>query len=663
MTQSNRSSSAYQAMMRRTRRWLRHRFDSLRSNRFIGIILTVLLVILTSLSVLVVDSTNRLQRASESLNRDLITISEKSATEITLDDIETLDESIADLLDLTERTRLFTLPLRPIATLNTDWRTSLQSLDVTRELALSAQTMLDGVQPVLVFVYSTETETPSTDMTSGARITDLLEFSVPNFELAAEHLEEAENRLNTIRLNNVSIEQVLRYDTLVNMYEQLGTYNNVLLNGADVLSTMLGIDDETSYLVLAQNNDEIRPSGGFIGSYGWFIVQNGRIVDFDYSPSDDNNPNPPPDDFVDTLDIPDWWIRYENPVYAAWDGSWHVDFSMTAELAATYYEAGNNPNSPIDAVIAIDIRGFELLLDVLGDVPVLSYGVTVNRDNFRDVVYDIRSDGAAADEHKIFLAAVYQAIHSEWSRLPETELPKLLAALLTGLQEKHILLYYTDNTAQAAIENLGWGGQQLSGNGYDYLLVADANISGNKSNNSIQRSIAYDVEILLDGSINQRLAIQYDYLDTIAQDDAAVNPRYHGPLIYLNRLQLFTPAMSQLIESDNLQQVTSFETPDHMQHVTRIQVNYDTTERFEFTYETPAVIEDIGRFSRYRLLIQKQPGVRDESVVVRVVLPPDAEFINASPETEAVFELEQISLDFFINLTSDQWIDVIFEQP
>lgn len=660
--QRNDSASSH-ALSWRSWIGLRRRLENLRRNRGLRIVLIGFLIVITSLAVIVVDSTNRLQHAIQQLNRDFITISEKSMIEITLEDVEVLEASIENLHILAERTDLITLPLRPLASINADWRVSVQFLHIMRDLAQSAQAMLDGIQPVLVFVHANETEAFSTDMTSGARVADLLAFSQPSFDTANDHLVLANANLKAIHLDNVSIDQIMRYDLLVNAFEQLNTYNNVLIDGADVLSVVLGIDDETSYLVLAQNNDEIRPSGGFIGSYGWFTVYNGRITDFDYRPSDENNPNPPSDDFADMLDIPDWWIQYQNPVYAAWDGSWNVDFPTTANLAARYYEAGENPNTPIEAVIAIDIRGFELLLDVIGDVSVVDYGITVNTQNFRDVVYDLRSVGSDTDDHKIFLAAVYGAIQLEWSRLPETELPQLLVALLTGLQEKHILLYYADATPQNAIQQMGWGGKQSSGVGTDYLLVADANLSGNKSNNSIYRSLAYDVEIQLDGSVTQHLTIQYDYLDKIAQNDPAVNPNFHGPLIYLNRLQVFTPPSSQFTPPENTRLEKIFDLSDHVQYVTRIQVNYDTTERFEFTYQTPDIIERIGRFSRYQLLIQKQAGIRDESVSVRIVLPPDAEFISASIDPQAVLELEQVALDFFFDMTNDQWIDILFEQP
>src|SRR5690606_36139339 len=153
---------------------------------------------------------------------------------------------------------------------------------------------------------------------------------------------------------------------------------------------------------------------------------------------------------------------------------------------------------------------------------------------------DIRARGQSVDEHKAFLGDVYRTIQTEWSALNPDELPQLIEGMLLALNQKHIMLYYVNPSAQALVDTLGWGGEQLAPQNTDYLLLADANLSGNKSNNSIQRSISYDVNLLEDGSAGQRLAIQYDYLDRVAANDPAVNPTYHGVLIYRNRLQIFT---------------------------------------------------------------------------------------------------------------------------
>ena len=63
----------------------------------------------------------------------------------------------------------------------------------------------------------------------------------------------------------------------------------------DLLTTALGLDNPQTYLVLSQNSDELRPSGGFLSTYGWLTISNGRVDNYDYSPSTTDSPHPPPD--------------------------------------------------------------------------------------------------------------------------------------------------------------------------------------------------------------------------------------------------------------------------------------------------------------------------------------------------------------------------------
>ena len=635
---------------------------TIRWNSLPGLALIVTLVAITSLAVLIVFSLNRLTLASNNLNRVLINLGEQSLTEMTPDDIETLDTALEDVLTYLGYSRILTLPLRPLVWINPDWQASLQRLDIAHEMGLASEEMLNGVQPALYFLIRDEDTIESTGTTSVARVMELLEFGAVNFATADEHLSEASRRIEAVQLHRLSDEQILHYQEMHAIYEQLEIVNTALAGSPIFLRELTGINHETNYLVLAQNNDEIRPSGGFIGSYGWMRVLNGHVIDFTYSPSDENSPSPPRDSFVDRLDIPDWWIRYQNPVYAGWDGSWHVDFSGTAQLAIDYYNEGDNPGAPVDAVLAIDISGFEILLDVLGEVYVPENDVTVTTENFRDVVYDIRAGGQSVDAHKEFLGDVYRAIQSEWSALSSDDLPYLIEALLSALEQKHIMLYFDDANAQAVVDVMGWGGDLLSAENADFVLVADANLSGNKSNHSIQRSLSYDVNLLEDGSAEQRLAIQYDYLDRIARNDPAVNPVFHGPLLYVNRLQIFTTPTSENIESSFVS-LQTFVGEEYSQHVTGVQIAYDSTQRYELSYQTPDMVTTTGNLSHYRLLIQKQPGARNQNVDVRITLPGDAEPVYVSPETDAIYDTTGVSVEFLLEQTTDIVIDIIYRNP
>jgi len=390
-------------------------------------------------------------------------------------------------------------------------------------------------------------------------------------------------------------------------------------------------------------------------------VRNGRLVDYGYNPTTSTSPNPPPARLASEVQVPTWWIQYAQPIYAAWDSSWYVDFPSTARMAAWYYDNGDNPHSPVDGVIGIDMVGFEYLLKGLGQVVVPEYNEAVTVDNFREVIYRIRAEGQGELEHKRFLAALYGEILSAWQSADQQTGIEVRGALLRALQEKHIMIYFTDNSLNRAIDVLGWSGKQNPGTANDYLQVVDANL-GNKANRSVIRQVTYDVEIMADGTLRSRTAIAYDYSARVAEKDPAVRPE-HGSVNYNSILQVFVPANSVLTGTNNLRfEPTVVTSGTHTDLVARVGVEYNQSERFQFSYTTPALVERLGPYRRYKLVLQKQPGTLSELANVQITLPASARTIHTSPKPAASYSLEQPILEFRLDLTTDREIEIIYTQ-
>jgi hypothetical protein len=622
---------------------------------FVVVVVAILLV-----SVLITDATTQLNNAWGGLSRVMNSISGSSGTELTLSDFNRLESSLDELSGRIDTARNRLGLLGPILSLNPDWQSASDALAVSDDLSNSALAMLSGLQPALDFmVQGDEEELVSTGISSGQRVVELLELGQGRFLEAQNSLRRAEAELDAIDLTNVSTELLLQIEQLRSYHGQLVAFNTALLSGSDILTTMLGLDEQRTYLVLAQNNDEIRPSGGYISTYGWFSVDGARIIDFDYNPTTATSPNPPSEEFLNRFSIPSWWIRYGEPIYAAWDGSWYADFPSTAQLAMDYYNAGGNPEAPVDGVLAIDISGFELMLAAIGEVNVPEYNRVVTAQNFRQVVYDIRAFGQGVTPHKQFVAAVYQAIFAEWRNLEQSRIPGLLGALLEGVQSRHVMIYFADTELNSIVGQLGWNGAQVSGAEHDYLLVADANL-GNKSNNSIIRSLTYDVTLNADGTANSRLSLRYDYFDSLASTDPAVDEEYHGPLTYNNLMQVFLPLNTNLLSQENID-TTVIPLDTHTLLVGQSSVAYDSSERYSFEYQTPLVVDSFGTYQRYRLLIQKQAGARLQLANIQITLPENAVFVSSNPIPAANYSLEQVIIDYRLELDGDVWIEVIYQ--
>lgn len=620
--------------------------------------ITIPAAIVMGALILSINARTQVENSWESLDRIWTTVGKKSGADLTLSDFEHLQTGVRDLNSSLSSARRQTLFLRPFTRLSGDLQTAFDMLDAAQELTLAADNLLTGLQPALFFLtQGEEEERVATQFSSGERVVELLSLGRGRFTRAGQHLDAANAIIERLNPTRVSPALLATVDGLESTYQLLADIHRVLLDSPQLLTAALGLDETQTYLILAQNNDELRPAGGYISTYGWLTVRNGRVLDYDYRATTPNSPNPPPLALASQVQIPQWWIPYQQPIYAAWDSSWSPDFPTTARMAAWFYDNGGNPHSPVDGVIGIDLVAFEYILAELGSVYVPDYDITVNSDNFRETVYTIRA--ASGGEHKEFVAAVYRQIFDGWQRVDQQKSVEIRGAVLRALLEKHIMLYFTDDSLNEAVRVLGWLGDQKPAQAHDYLLVAEANL-GNKANRSVLRQFTYDVTIQDDGSLSSRLAVTYDYSKRVAEKDPAVAPA-HGDLDYRSLVQVFVPAQSTLDETSNLPQepvVVPSET--HTAFVARASVDYNHSERYQFLYHTPPLVIQEGPYYRYKLLVQKQPGTLAEPLNVQITLPADARTVYSDPPPAASYSLDQPVLEFRLTLESDQTIEVVF---
>ncbi|MCA9909994.1 MAG: hypothetical protein KC519_15155, partial [Anaerolineae bacterium] len=279
---------------------------------------------------------------------------------------------------------------------------------------------------------------------------------------------------------------------------------------------------------------------------------------------------------------------------------------------------------------------------------------------FRDLVYDIRTRGE--NQHKLFLGDLYRQIFSQWQTMGSSQevSTRILGVLLQAVQEKHVMLYFRDDRMNQIVDTLGWSGRQVPATDHDYLMIADANL-GNKSNRSIIRQLTYDVAIDASGQFDSRATIDYDYPSSLAEQDPAVDPEYHGPLDYRSLLQVFTPVGSLLRDTEGTTfDVETVEDPLHYAFVTQVDVDYNSGERVQFSYTNLALIQSLGDYRHYRLLLQKQPGTPTELVSVQVSLPPGATVVQTQPEAAASYDLDRPIVEFRIELAGDRSVDILY---
>lgn len=272
----------------------------------------------------------------------------------------------------------------------------------------------------------------------------------------------------------------------------LETIINQAIPAVQTLPVILGYPTQKNYLFLLENNGELRPSGGFIGTYGILSLDAGEISDFTthdiYSidvPSEGVVTEPSPGPISAQTSTQHWYLR---------DIGWFPDFPTTARKALSKY-AEEGGTETFDGVIAMTPTVIEALLKITG--PITVSGQTFSNENFIDILqYEVEfgyaKDGISNSDRKNVIGDLSQELMKKLFALPKNRFSELWITAEKELGSKQIQLFVTDPSIEEMVIAQGWGGEMKSTDG-DYVMVVDANLAALKTDRKMEREISYRV--------------------------------------------------------------------------------------------------------------------------------------------------------------------------
>ena len=248
--------------------------------------------------------------------------------------------------------------------------------------------------------------------------------------------------------------------------------------------------------MVAQNQDELRATGGFISSFGLLEVRDGDILRFDMQDSyavdnfDAGYPSPPQP--LATYMLAGYWVPR--------DANWSPDFPTAAHQIQSLYTASSGVR--VDGVIAFDQSALVQLLDALGPVPVAAAGEMVGAENVVSWMQRAWApdEGESASgewwaQRKDFMGNLGMAMKERLLGLADPSgIARVGMASLQAMQAGHIMLHLDLAEAQSALTQAGLDGAVRPGTG-DFLMLVDSNLGFNKADANIQRSIHYDIDL------------------------------------------------------------------------------------------------------------------------------------------------------------------------
>lgn len=282
-------------------------------------------------------------------------------------------------------------------------------------------------------------------------------------------------------------------------------------NLADVLPTVLGFDHKKTYAVFFQNNMELRPGGGFMGSYGLLTIQKGKVMDFEIQNIYDA------DGQLKGHVEPPFAIRRHLPSAHLYlrDSNFAIDFPKGASVSAMLLN--QEIGKQVDGIIAVDVSFVKSLVGALGAVYVGAYDEKVTEDNMYMLTqkHSEKNSFAGSTQKKDFLRSLLTAIELRMSEKKNISYASIFIALSSALSEKHILFAFNDPTVQNAFvvnrfSSSLWDGRSAGQNTVnDFLGVSEANLGVNKANYFLKRKIKQDMTIGMDGTVSGKVTMYY----------------------------------------------------------------------------------------------------------------------------------------------------------
>src|SRR3989339_229051 len=475
-----------------------------------------------------------------------------------------------------------------------------------------------------------------------------LKTARPEIELAAQELEQ-------VKIEDLPSAEQPRIAELQTQVYLATAGINQLINACDSLSQFLGADNWRRYLVLFQNNLEMRPTGGFISAAALVDLDRGRIKQLEVPPGGAYDYN-----FGLSLNrASPHALHLINPRWEFQDCNWFPDARLSAKQCARFFE--ESTGASVDGVITINLPAVIEILKLAGPIVMSDYGIIIDSENFITFTQSLveSREARASGRPKQFLADLAPLLieKMEAALANPDQIWQLVTALINALQSKDLLIYSTNQQTQSWFDEHDWsGGLGVEPNippakFIDHLTVNVATVNGGKSDYNIKQQVVYRVEMGADGYLVGNVAVKRTHqgarqLREAFSTQAAADFNYLTAQPNLSYIRLYVPAGATLVNvTGDVADISSLLPPQDLagyipdefysREVRKEQMNPEMSNTVSaqesgfavfanymlvepgqsgeifFRYRLPIKWEANGR-GGYQLLAEKQPGIESD---------------------------------------------------
>ncbi|MDE2019089.1 MAG: DUF4012 domain-containing protein [Patescibacteria group bacterium] len=301
-------------------------------------------------------------------------------------------------------------------------------------------------------------------------------------------------------------------------------------------------------LVLLNNPSELRPGGGFLGSYADVTIASGTIAHIAVHDIADADAA-----FTKKI-IPPKPLQLEINHFRPADANWFFDFPTSASETLWFFNNLNTATSDVrgaspvldsatyDGVIALTPQVVSDLLSLTG--PLVIGKTKFTADNLLVEIQKLVQQGQAssATYPKQILSDLGNALFQKLASSTDIQKQSFLVLAERWIADRDVMAYFTDPNIENFLTIYGATGDVYglpqSFNG-DYLAVVDANINGQKSDLYVSSTVRLVSQIGADGTLTDELSI-------IREHDGNASPYWWYRAPNQDYLQVFVPPGSAL---------------------------------------------------------------------------------------------------------------------
>jgi len=501
--------------------------------------------------------------------------------------------------------------------------------------ALEPNADLLGLKGKSTFVSGTADERIQTAVKTMSALTPKINEMAQSIETVRSEIDAINPNRYPVRLGKTPIRE-----PLISYKDMIETAANLFVNAQPLLTNlpnMLGEPNEQRYLILFQNDKELRATGGFISAYAQFRLIRGKAIleraDDIYALDAAKTRN-----FPATPEI----LKFHKNVYNFYirDSNLSPDFLLSMRTFEDMYTTVSG-HEKIDGIWAVDTHVLVEALKILGPMNVYGREFSAETDKRCDcpkAVYELedyatRPVNYVRTARKDIIGVLLQGILQKALGVsPSQYWGQLFQMFISEINQKHVLAYFHNSDFQKAAENFNMAGRIMTasdsaailsyreGEGWDYLHINNSNMAGAKANMFVSEKVTKDVSVGGDGAVTTKLVIEYK--NPYPGSDCGLESGglcLNAPL--RNWLRIYVPYGSTLSDSQGTQspqdgKSAPMDTYDGLGKTVFegfLIVNPLGTARVDLTYTTPALVQN----GQYRLLIQKQPGTDGVEYVIK----------------------------------------------